>query len=107
MSDSLRPHGLHSTRLLRPWDFPGKSTGVGCHRLLQGKGQRELKMMPSTPVLLVKTEIGTNFLEDYKCVFPLTKQVHLKGIFHTSLQRHMCKCTYVCNCNFVIKETAF
>ena len=24
-----------STRLLRPWDFPGKSTGVGCHCLLQ------------------------------------------------------------------------
>ena len=24
-----------STRLLHPWDFPGKSTGVGCHRLLQ------------------------------------------------------------------------
>ena len=23
------------TRLLRPWDFPGKSTGVGCHFLLQ------------------------------------------------------------------------
>jgi len=21
--------------LLRPWDFPGKSTGVGCHCLLQ------------------------------------------------------------------------
>ena len=30
-SDSLRPHGLQPTRLLRPWDFPGKSTGVGCH----------------------------------------------------------------------------
>ena len=29
MSDSLRPHGLQPTRLLRPWDFPGKSTGVG------------------------------------------------------------------------------
>ena len=25
-----------STRLLCPWDFPGKSTGVGCHFLLQG-----------------------------------------------------------------------
>ena len=25
---------LQPTRLLRPWDFPGKSTGVGCHRLL-------------------------------------------------------------------------
>ena len=28
MSDSLRPHGLQPTRLLRPWDFPGKSTGA-------------------------------------------------------------------------------
>ena len=26
--------GLQPTRLLRPWDFPGKSTGVGCHCLL-------------------------------------------------------------------------
>ena len=25
------PHGLQPTRLLHPWDFPGKSTGVGCH----------------------------------------------------------------------------
>ena len=35
MSDSSQPHGLQPTRLLRPWDFPGKSTGVGCHCLLQ------------------------------------------------------------------------
>ena len=34
-SDSSRPHGLQPTRLLHPWDFPGKSTGVGCHFLLQ------------------------------------------------------------------------
>ena len=34
--DSLRPHGLQSTRLLCPWDFPDKDTGVGCHFLLQG-----------------------------------------------------------------------
>ena len=34
MSDSSRPHGLHPTRLLPPGDFPGKSTGVGCHCLL-------------------------------------------------------------------------
>ena len=33
---TLRPHGLQPTRLLRPWDSPGKSTGVGCHVLLQG-----------------------------------------------------------------------
>ena len=34
VSDSSRPHGLQPTRPLRPWDFPGKSTGVGCHCLL-------------------------------------------------------------------------
>ena len=31
VSNSLRPHGLHPTRLLHPRDFPGKSTGVGCY----------------------------------------------------------------------------
>ena len=36
VSDSVRPHGLHPTRLLRPCDFPGKSTGVGCHCLHLG-----------------------------------------------------------------------
>ena len=35
MSDSLC-QGLQPTRLLCPWDFPGKNTGVGCHFLLQG-----------------------------------------------------------------------
>ena len=34
VSDPQRPHGLQPTRLLHPWDFPGKSTGVGCHCLL-------------------------------------------------------------------------
>ena len=35
VSDSVRPHGLQPTRILRPWDSPGKNTGVGCHFLLQ------------------------------------------------------------------------
>ena len=30
----LATYGLQPTRLLRPWDFPGKSARVGCHRLL-------------------------------------------------------------------------
>ena len=34
VSDSSRSHGLQPTRLLHPWDFPGKSTRVGCHFLL-------------------------------------------------------------------------
>ena len=37
VSDSSQPHGLQPTRLLRPWDFPGKSTGVGCHCLLRNR----------------------------------------------------------------------
>ena len=39
VSDSSRPHGLWPTRLLRPWDSPGTSTGVGCHFLLQGSSR--------------------------------------------------------------------
>ena len=35
MSDSVRPHRRQTTRIPRPWDSPGKSTGVGCHCLLQ------------------------------------------------------------------------
>ena len=34
VSDSVRPHRQQPTRLPRPWDCPGKSTGVGCHCLL-------------------------------------------------------------------------
>ena len=33
--NSLRLHGLWPARLLHPWNFPGKNTGVGCHFLLQ------------------------------------------------------------------------
>ena len=35
VSDSLRPHRRQPTRLPRPWDSPGKSTGVGFHFLVQ------------------------------------------------------------------------
>ena len=35
-SDSLRTHGLYPARLLCPWDFSGKNTGVGSHFNLQG-----------------------------------------------------------------------
>ena len=34
-ADSVRPHRQQPTRLARPWDSPGKNTGVGCHFLLQ------------------------------------------------------------------------
>ena len=41
VSDSVRPHRPQPTRPLRPWDSPGKNTGVGCHFLLQKELQKE------------------------------------------------------------------
>ena len=35
VSDSVQPHRWQPMRLPRPWDSPGKNTGVGCHFLLQ------------------------------------------------------------------------
>ena len=47
--DSLQPRGLPPARLLCPWDFPGKNTGVGCHSLLQGLPDPRIKA--TSPVL--------------------------------------------------------
>ena len=52
MSDSVRPHRWQPTRLLRPWDSPGKNAGVGCHFLLQGiKVKSESEVAQSCPTL--------------------------------------------------------
>ena len=52
VADSKRPHALQPTRLLRPWDFPGKSTGVGYHCLLQcRKVKSESEVTQSWPTL--------------------------------------------------------
>ena len=48
VSDSVRPHRRRPTRLPRPWDSPGKNTGVGCHFLLQCmkvKGESEVAQL--------------------------------------------------------------
>ena len=52
MSDSVRPHRRQPTRLRRPWDSPGKNTGVGCHFLLQCmKVKSESEVAQSCPTL--------------------------------------------------------
>ena len=52
VSDSVRPHRRQPTRLPRPWDSPGKNTGVGCHFLLQCmKVTRESEVAQSCPTL--------------------------------------------------------
>ena len=52
MSDSVRPHRWLPTRLPRPWDSPGKNTGVGCHVLLQCMEEKsESEVTHSCPTL--------------------------------------------------------
>ena len=52
MSDSVRPQRRQPTRLLCPWDSPGKNTGVGCHFLLQClKMKSESEVTQSCPTL--------------------------------------------------------
>ena len=43
VSDSVRPHRWQPTRLPSPWDSPGKSTGVGCHCLLQKESSMKVQ----------------------------------------------------------------
>ena len=52
MPDSVRPQRRQPTRLPRPWDSPGKNTGVGCHFLLQCmKVKSESEAAQSCPTL--------------------------------------------------------
>ena len=52
MSDSVQPHRRQPTRLCRPWDSPGKNTGVGCHFLPQCmKVKSESEVAQSCPSL--------------------------------------------------------
>ena len=72
MSDPQRPHGLQPTRLLCPWDFPGKSTGVGCHCLLRPKfaGSSQIRNFQiSVPRLILPSLLG------------MTVRKHLTGGF--------------------------
>ena len=48
----MRPHRRQPSRLPRPWDSPGKNTGVGCHFLLQCmKVKSESEVAQSCPTL--------------------------------------------------------
>ena len=52
MSDPVRSHRPQPPRLPRPWDSPGKNTGVGCHFLLRCmKVKRESEVAQSCPTL--------------------------------------------------------
>ena len=59
MSDPVQPHRQQPTRLPRPWDSPGKNTGVGCHFLLQCmKVKSESEVSQSCPTLSDPMDCG-------------------------------------------------
>ena len=69
VSDSVQPHRWQPTRLSRPWDSPGKNTGVCCHFLLQCmKVKSESEVTQSCPTLSDPTDCS-----------PLGSSIH--GIF--------------------------
>ena len=85
VSDSQQPHGLQPTRLLHPWDFPGKSTGVGCRFLLQCmKIKSESEVTQSCPTLSDPTDCslpdssihGFSRQEYYRTIQSVTGQIH-------------------------------
>ena len=66
VSDPQRPHGLQPTRLLHPWDFPGKSTGVGCHCLEITIFRALCHHLKKSWVCSKGEATGKGVLEDYK-----------------------------------------
>ena len=79
VSDSSRPHGLQPTRLLRPWDFPGKSTGVGCHHLLHLRDWMVIKylLIKSLFFSAQLTRIGFSGLQFKTILYFEKKETHL------------------------------
>ena len=77
VSDSMRPHRQQPTRLLCPWDSPGKNTGVGCHYLLQcmkvkvkSHSRARLLVTPWTAAYQAPPSMGFS-RQEYWCGVPL------------------------------------
>ena len=81
VSTSLRPHGLQPTRFLHPWDFPGKTTGVGCQALLKRIFLTQ-RLNPGIPhcrgILYCLGHQGS------PCTLLLATNSHICSLFHSS-----------------------
>ena len=83
VSDSSRPHGLQPFRLLRPWDFPGKSTGVGCHCLLRSYS-RQLPIISKGDCLL--RQIPHSFFHSFQNQWWLKLEVRQMLMYPTATE---------------------
>ena len=67
MSNSSQPHGLQPTRLLHPWDFPGKSAGVGCHAFsMKSQKMMQKKVICRSRPLVMDSELQSTSKKSWK-----------------------------------------
>ena len=112
MSDSVRPHSPQPTRLPRPWDSPGKNTGVGCHFLLQCmkvKSESEVSVLatPWTAAYQAPPSMGFSRQECWTGVplpSPLNMPSYFLIIFSYSWVKELS--TADCNTPFVIYQVS-
>ena len=99
MSDSVQPNGRQPTRLPRPWDSPGKNTGVGCHFLLQcvkvkSLSRVRLQATPWTAAFQAPPSMGFS-RQEYWSEVPLPSPTHSHfPCFPTGEHLSYCKYQY-------------
>ena len=96
MSDSVRPHRRQPTSLPRPWDSPGKNTGVGCHFLLQCmkvKSESEVAQLcltlatPWTAAYQASQSMGSSRQKYWSGVpLPFLKSQHSSSVVSNSMR---------------------
>ena len=102
LSHSTRPHRWQPTRLPRPWDSPGKNTGVGCHSLLQCmkmKSKSEFAQSSPTqrprglqPTRLIRPwDFPGKSLEWVTITFSIISLIASKYLFVCSIKIKICK----------------
>ena len=78
MSDSAQPHRQQPTRLPRPWDSPGKNTGVCCHFLRQCmKVKSEREVVQSCPTLTGPINTKQGSVLQWSLVTKLTQAIFI------------------------------
>ena len=92
----LAPHGLWPTRLLCPWDSPGKNTGVGYHFLLQGNLPHP-GIKPSSPAMqadsLPSEPPGKSLYDLTEVQTKSAKRITYKKADISSIPLHLVKCS--------------
>ena len=91
MSNSLQLQGLQPTRLLCPWDSPGKNTKVGRHALLQGILPTQGSNLPLLYLL--------HWQVDSLLSAPPGKPMHLEQVPARLLEIHSCSLPIRAFCN--------